>query len=918
MPDTANAQSTPPALIPWKTLADATAYTVDAWQRSILYTDVMRQRGNQYHDHLQEDVPHVLNFAYEPVLSGHTLERPVNYWLVRIVPPEGVTVDDSRRPFVVVDPRAGHGPGIGGFKAESEVGAALRAGHPCYFVGFLPDPVPGQSVEDVMHAEAQFLETVIALHPQSDCKPAVVANCQAGWQILMTAAMRPELFGPILVAGAPVSYWAGDNPMRYAGGLLGGSWLTALTSDLGAGRFDGAWLVQNFESLNPANTWWGKQYRLYANVDTEPPRYLEFEKYWGGYVYLNDIEIQYIVDNLFIGNRLATAELITSDGVRLDLRNIRSPIIVFCSQGDNITPPGQALGWITDLYRDQRDVLAHDQTIIYAVHESIGHLGIFVSGSVGSKEHREFTDNIDFAETLPAGIYEAVLEDKTDTTPNADLAGGDYVLAFRDRHIQDVRDIVQPDEASERRFATVSRISDMNLGLYRSFLQPWVQATVTPAFAAWNRQMHPLRLAYEWQSDRNPWSVAVSDMADAVREDRQPVADDNPFWQWQQAMSKATLQQLNLFRDLRDQAYADTFRTFYDSPWVQAMAGLKARDNQAVRRHPGYSPEHRVFVEREMARLQTQINEGDLVDAAIRAVFYISRSRRQVDERAFNLIRRLREDMTPCRSGCLGDFKDRVRSQIELMLLDEDAALDALPQLLARADAEAIRGVEGFLRESLAAEGHVTDDEAERLQRVLERFDAVAAQHEEALRRDAEAARERAEVERARAEEQANEQRLAAEKARAEAQAKLQAEAEARAAAEAKAKQEAEARAASDAKARQAAKDKADAEAKLSQEAKAAAKANEPAPAPAKAAKSAKSSEPTPASTQSARASETAQTPAKSAKAGEPAPVPAKAAKGSNPQASLALESPPHRETRVRTAPRKAAGKAARKRSTTS
>jgi hypothetical protein len=30
--------------------------------------------------------------------------------------------------------------------------------------------------------------------------------------------------------------------MRYSGGLLGGSWLTALTGDLGGGKFDGAWL----------------------------------------------------------------------------------------------------------------------------------------------------------------------------------------------------------------------------------------------------------------------------------------------------------------------------------------------------------------------------------------------------------------------------------------------------------------------------------------------------------------------------------------------------------------------------------------------------------------------------------------------------------------------------------------------------
>jgi pimeloyl-ACP methyl ester carboxylesterase len=250
---------------------------------------------------MAETVPHVLEFAVERVLDGRKLPRPVNYGLVRIVPPEGVTIDPKRRPFVVVDPRAGHGPGIGGFKADSEIGVALQAGHACYFIGFLPDPVPGQTIEDIAHAEAIFLERVIELHPDADGKPCVIGNCQAGWAVMILAAMRPELFGPIIVAGAPMSYWAGvrgKNPMRYSGGLLGGSWLTALTSDMGGGKFDGAWLVQNFESMNPSNTLWTKQYNVYSKVDTEAPRYLEFERWWGGHVNLNAEEIQFIVDEL--------------------------------------------------------------------------------------------------------------------------------------------------------------------------------------------------------------------------------------------------------------------------------------------------------------------------------------------------------------------------------------------------------------------------------------------------------------------------------------------------------------------------------------------------------------------------------------------------------------------------------------------
>ena len=108
------------------------------------------------------------------------------------------------------------------------------------FVGFLPDPMPGQTIEDIARAEAVFLERVIELHPDADGKPCVVGNCQAGWAVMMLAAIAPHLFGPIIVAGSPLSYWTGQrglNPMRYTGGLLGGSWLTAFTSDIGHRRW---------------------------------------------------------------------------------------------------------------------------------------------------------------------------------------------------------------------------------------------------------------------------------------------------------------------------------------------------------------------------------------------------------------------------------------------------------------------------------------------------------------------------------------------------------------------------------------------------------------------------------------------------------------------------------------------------------
>src|SRR4026208_64325 len=276
--------SSPEAATPFAIFASAMEYGIDAAQRSVLFWDVLRQRGNQYREHMAENAPHVLDYKVELVVDGRKLERPANYALVRVTPPDGVGTSAKLRPFVVVDPRAGHGPGIGGFKADSEIGVAFKAGHPCYFVGFLPEPVPGQTIGDIASAEAIFIEKVITAHPEASGKPCVIGNCQAGWAVMMLAALRPELFGPIILAGSPLSYWAGcrgQNPSRYSGGQVGGRWLTALAGHLGNGKFDGARLVQNFENQNPANTLWTKQYNLYSKIDTEAPRYLGFER-WGG------------------------------------------------------------------------------------------------------------------------------------------------------------------------------------------------------------------------------------------------------------------------------------------------------------------------------------------------------------------------------------------------------------------------------------------------------------------------------------------------------------------------------------------------------------------------------------------------------------------------------------------------------------
>src|SRR5262249_34659239 len=312
-------------------------------------------------------------------------------------------------------------------------------------------------------------------------------------------------------------------------GVLGGTWMTALAGDMGHGKFDGANLVANFEKLNPANTLWDKPYGLYSKADTEAPRFLDFETWWGSPVMLNAQEMQWIADNLFVGNKLSTGQLRTTDGTRIDLRNIKSPIVVFSSWGDNITPPQQALGWILDLYDDVGEIVAAGQTIVYTTHQTIGHLGIFVSGKVATREHAEFAGCMDMIDLMPPGLYEAVITEVEPSTANAELIHGRHLFRLEARTLDDIRAFGGNDAADQRRFETAARVSDVNLGLYRTLAQPAVRAVTGEETAALARELHPNRLRFAMFSDRNPLMAPIKGLAEEVRRQRTPVSKDNPL-----------------------------------------------------------------------------------------------------------------------------------------------------------------------------------------------------------------------------------------------------------------------------------------------------------------------------------------------------------------------------------------------------
>jgi pimeloyl-ACP methyl ester carboxylesterase len=657
-------------------------YLTDASQRAVLFADTMRQRGNYFVEHEEGSDETVLSWKHETVVDGSKLQRPVNYSLVRIIPPEGVEVRENGRPYIIIDPRAGHGSGIGGFKDESEVGAAIHGGHPTYFVTFTRLPQPGQTLADVCTAEADFVREVRRRHPDSP-KPIVIGNCQGGWAAMLLAATNPDITGPIVANGAPLSYWAGqkgNNPMRYLGGLVGGAAMVKLLSDLGNGDFDGSNLVFNFERLSPSNTWWKKYYDLWDRIDTEVPRFVGFERWWGSFYYMTEQEISWIVENLFVGNRLARGQANLDARTHVDLRNINSPIIIFASHGDNITPPQQALGWIADVYKDVEEIKARGQRILYTLHDKIGHLGIFVSSSVAKKQHKEIVSTLKTIEALAPGLYEMVI-----TEEKGEGVEKEFTVAFQERSIPQVMAQSGGDD-SDLPFATVARFSDLGTEHYDLSVRPLVKAVVNGASAEAMANLNPMRLQRWSQSDRNPLMAPVPGLAEQVRAGRKPASPDNAFRQMERFSADLLTQWWDGVRDLQNYLIEMSFHMLWASPPVEKLG---ERLSQRISDAPQEDLRALVSVQDALDR----IDQGSFAEGVVRMLIFLAKSRKEVRRSRLERSNQMLQATEPFASMRPKHRTRLIHRESLIVGFEPEAAMEALPRLI-RTDEERKRALE--------------------------------------------------------------------------------------------------------------------------------------------------------------------------------------------------------------------------------
>jgi hypothetical protein len=457
--------------------------------------------------------------------------------------------------------------------------------------------------------------------------------------------------------------------MRYKGGLVGGAWVNSLLGDLGNGVFDGSHLVANFEDLNPANTLWTKQYNVYANLDTEEERYLVFEKWWGGFFLMTTEEIHFIVSELFVGNKLEKGELELRPGEKISLKNITSPILVFASSGDNITPPQQALNWIPRVYSSVEDIKRHGQVIIYIIHEDIGHLGIFVSGSVAKKEHSEIIANFDMIDYLTPGLYEMIIE--------GDILKGAFTARYEERTLDDIKALDDGTE-DEEDFSVVAKVSEANDKFYQRYIRPWVKLCTTELSAEMRRNRQPLRMKRYMFSDMNPLMRQVESIAAIARKNRKPAAPDNPLVAMEKDVSEYIVNMLNIYRDHRDLRQEQMFQTIYGSEFIRS---LFPPDKEEV------APKEIPECEREDYDKRMQpLEEGGVAAGLIRVFMAVAKTGHGLRRRHFDLGQEIAQTHKVLSKLRPVEFKKILKQQAAILQADEDRAIKALAVLILNKD----------------------------------------------------------------------------------------------------------------------------------------------------------------------------------------------------------------------------------------
>jgi len=189
------------------------------------------------------------------------------------------------------------------------------------------------------------------------------------------------------------------------------------------------------------------------------------------------------------------------------------------------------------------------------------------------------------------------------------------------------------------------------------------------------------RAKYYMLSDLNPAMQVVRSMAGTVRENRRPVPADNPYLKAQNQVSEQIVRAFDTWRDMRDAASEAIFMNTYGSPVLQALVGLHKPGAEARPRHVRDTA-HEALVRTRIEEIKSRVEEGGSLEALIRIMIHVRESGRPVDERGFQMLRRIGREHREGERVSLDRLREILKEQVFLMELDGERALAALPKLV--------------------------------------------------------------------------------------------------------------------------------------------------------------------------------------------------------------------------------------------
>ena len=242
---------------------------------------------------------------------------------------------------------------------------------------------------------------------------------------------------------------------------------------------------------------------------------------------MNREEIDWITRNLFVGNKLGPARGRGRRTRLFDLRDIRSPIVLFASMGDNITPPQQAFNWVADVYGSTDEIKANGQVIVGLLHEDVGHLGIFVSGDVAKKEHAQIVAVLEVHRVAAARPLRHGDPSRSRAKDGKVELRGRRSASIGSR--TSLKRLNRFERNDEKAFEAVAAVSEFNQRAYELFAQPLVQAMSNETSAKLIARSSTRCASQRWAiSDLNPWLAGSGRRPRRSRRSRQPVGDGPP------------------------------------------------------------------------------------------------------------------------------------------------------------------------------------------------------------------------------------------------------------------------------------------------------------------------------------------------------------------------------------------------------